>query len=565
MSANYEFDAIVIGSGISGGWAAKELTEKGMKVLMLDRGRMVEHSVDYPHEGQGPWELPYRGDTPPAVVERDYRMARYGGAAQSAVKDYFNNDRLNPIAFEESTDFRWVRPGIVGGKSIMWGRVSLRYGPQDFEANAKDGHGNDWPVRYDDIAPWYSYAESYAGIAGSKEGLPQLPDGEFQPPHPMNVAETWFKDKLETAIPGRKVIPTRAANMTEDKPEQGRSRCQNRSQCNRGCSFGAYFSTQAVTLPAARATGNLTLLSDTVVTSLEYDPKTKRVTGVRTMDANTMVPKVYRSRIVFLCASTLASVQILLNSKLEGSDKSFADTSGKLGKYVMDHVMLTVFSGNLPAGVHADLIEFGRKPQGVYIPRFRNMDNRQDADADFVRGYGAQGGAHRTPAWAQGFGAGMKEGLRKYGPWSIGFNVFAECLPYIDNTLSLHGSKVDRYGVPLAVFNVTFRENERKMMKDAAIQGERMMRAAGLVDVAASEKPHIPGDAIHEMGGACMGKDPRTSVTNGWNQLHDAPNVFVTDGAAMASTSCVNPSLTFMAFTARAADYAVKQVKAGVI
>ena len=564
MSDGYEFDAIVIGSGISGGWAAKELTEKGLKVLMLDRGRMVEHSVDYPHEGQGPWELPYRGDTPPAEVASEYRMARYGGATQTAVKDYFNNDRLNPYAFDDGPEFRWVRPGIVGGKSIMWGRVSLRYGPQDFEANGKDGHGNDWPVRYDEIAPWYSYVESYAGIAGSKEGLPHLPDGEFQPPHPMNVAELWFKDRLETAIPGRKVIPTRTANMTEDKPEQGRSRCQSRSQCNRGCSFGAYFSTQAVTLPAARATGNLTLLSDQVVTSLEYDAATKRVTGVRALDANTMQGQTYRARIVFLCASAMASVHILLNSKLEGSDRSFADSSGTLGRYIMDHSMKTLFSGNLPAGVHTDLIEYGRKPQGVYIPRFRNLDG-QDADVDFVRGYGAQGGAHRNVSQAVGFGASMKAGLRQYGPWSIGFNVFAECLPYKDNTLSLHASKVDRYGVPLALFNVTFRDNEHKMMRDAAMQGEKMMKAAGLVDVWAEEQPHVPGDAIHEMGGACMGKDPTTSVTNRWNQLNDAANVFVTDGSSMASTSCVNPSLTFMAFTARAADYAAKQVKAGVL
>jgi choline dehydrogenase-like flavoprotein len=562
--SDYEFDAIVIGSGVSGGWAAKELTEKGMKVLMLDRGRMVEHSTDYTYEGTGPWEQPFRGQTRPALVESDYYAARYGGAAQTAVKGFMNNDRLNPYAFKDGPEFRWVRPGTVGGKSLTWGRVSLRFGPQDFEANGKDGHGNDWPVRYEDIAPWYSYVESYAGISGQKEDLWQLPDGEFQPPHPMNVAETWTKERLEKAMPGRKLIHTRCSNMTEDKPEQGRSRCQSRSQCNRGCSFGAYFSTQAVTLPAARATNNLTLLADQVVTSLEYDPKTKRVTGVRTIDANSHAAHTYRSRIVFLCASAMASNQILLNSKLAGSDRSFADSSGKLGRYIMDHAMLTTFSGNLPEGTYSDLIEYGRKPTGVYIPRFRNL-NGQDADADFLRGYGCQGGGHRGVTGAVGFGASMKEGLRKYGPWSIGFNVFGECLPYIDNTLTLHPTKIDRFGVPQVLFNVTFRENERKMMADGARQGAAMMKAAGLVNVWSEEKPHIPGDAIHEMGGACMGKDPRTSVTNSWNQLHDAPNVFVTDGSAMASTSCVNPSLTFMAFTARAADQAVKLVKAGAI
>ncbi|MGN6207848.1 GMC oxidoreductase [Asticcacaulis sp.] len=562
--SDYEFDAIVIGSGVSGGWAAKELTEKGMKVLMLDRGRMVEHSADYTYEGTGPWEQPYRGQTPPALLEDDYYAARYGGAGQTAVKGFMNNDRLNPYAIKDGPEFRWVRPGIVGGKSITWGRVSLRFGPQDFEANGRDGHGNDWPIRYDDIAPWYSYVEKYAGIAGSKEGLPHLPDGEFQPPHPMNVAETWLKDRLEKAMPDRKVISIRTANMTEDKPEQGRSRCQSRSQCNRGCSFGAYFSTQAVTLPAARATNRLTLLSDQVVTSLEYDPKTKRVTGVRTIDANTQAAHTYRSRIVFLCASAMASNQILLNSKLPGSDRSFADSSGKLGRYIMDHPMLTLFSGNLPEGTHADVIEYGRKPAGIYIPRFRNLDG-QDADADFLRGYGCQGGGSRGVSSAVGFGASMKAGLRKYGLWSVGFNVFGECLPYLDNTITLHPTKVDRFGVPQALFNVTYRDNEKKMMADGVRQGRAMMEAAGLINISAEEKPHIPGDSIHEMGGACMGKDPRTSVTNAWNQLHDAPNVFVTDGAAMASTSCVNPSLTFMAFTARAADHAVKQVKAGVI
>jgi len=562
--SDYEFDAIVIGSGVSGGWAAKELTEKGMKVLMLDRGRMVEHSADYPYEGTGPWEQPYRGQTPPPLLENDYYAARYGGAGQTAVKGFMNNDRLNPYAIKDGPEFRWVRPGIVGGKSVTWGRVSLRFGPQDFEANGRDGHGNDWPIRYDDIAPWYSYVESYAGIAGSKEGLPHLPDGEFQPPHPMNVAETWLKTRLEKAMPDRKVIHIRTANMTEDKPEQGRSRCQSRSQCNRGCSFGAYFSTQAVTLPAARATNNLTLLSDQVVTSLEYDPKTKRVTGVRTIDANTQTTHTYRSRIVFLCASAMASNQILLNSKLPGSDKSFADSSGKLGRYIMDHPMLTLFSGNLPEGVHADVIEYGRKPAGIYIPRFRNLDG-QDADADFLRGYGCQGGGSRGVSSAVGFGASMKAGLRTYGLWSVGFNIFGECLPYLDNTITLHPTKVDRFGVPQALFNVTYRDNEKKMMADGVRQGRAMMEAAGLINISAEEKPHIPGDSIHEMGGACMGKDPRTSVTNAWNQLHDAPNVFVTDGSAMASTSCVNPSLTFMAFTARAADYAVKQVKAGAI
>jgi len=561
---DFDFDAIVIGSGISGGWAAKELTEKGLKVLMLDRGRMVEHRKDYITEGKGPWQLAYRGNLPPAEVDRDYIMAKWGGAGLTQQTHYYNNDRLNPIDFENSKPFRWVRPAQVGGKSLIWGRVALRWSKIDFEANKRDGHGSPWPISYDEIAPWYSYVEEYAGVAGSKENLPELPDGEFQPPFPMNAAELWVKERLEKAMPGRKLISTRTANLTQDKPEQGRVRCQDRAMCARGCSFGAYFSTQSSTLPAARKTGRLTLLSDQVVTNLEYDPKSKRVTGVRVVDANSQQARVWRSRIVFVCASAMASTQILLNSRMPGSDRSFADSSGLLGHYIMDHVFRTNFWGTVPDPALDPYITYGRRPNGVYIPRFRNL-NGQDADADFVRGYGMQGGAGRGPAGAGGFGQKMKEAMRGYGPWQIRFTAFAECLPYKDNTLSLNPNKLDRYGVPLAVFNVTFRDNEMKMMRDAALQGEAMMRAAGLAGVGSGNEEHVPGDAIHEMGGACMGEDPKSSVVNRWSQVHDAHNVFVTDGAQMASTSCVNPSMTFMALTARAADHAVKLVKAGAI
>ncbi len=558
-----DFDAIVIGSGISGGWAAKELTEKGLRVLMLDRGRMVEHRKDYPTEGKGPWDLAWRGTLPPADVDRDYFMAKWGGAASTAQTHFYNNDRLNPFDYDASKPFRWVRPNQVGGKSLIWGRVSLRWSQLNFESNKADGHGSPWPIGYDDIAPWYSYVESYAGIAGGKEGLPQLPDGEFQPPHPMNVAELWVKERLEKAMPGRKLIHTRTANMTEDKPEQGRFRCQERNQCARGCSFGAYFSTQAVTLPAARKTGKLTLLSDHLVTSLDYDARRKRVTGVRVIDVNTQEARTYTARIVFLCASAMSSVHILLNSRGRDNERSVFDSSGLLGKYIMDHSMRTTVWGTVPDGALDPLIAYGRRPSGVYIPRFRNLDG-QDADADFVRGYGFQGAASRPDAQPVGFGKAMKEGMRGYGPWQVGFNAFAECLPYKDNTLTL-GSKTDRFGMPLLVFDVTFRDNEAKMMNDAQHQGEAMMRAAGLVNVGSHQDEHVPGDAIHEMGGACMGMDPRASVVNRWSQAHDAANLFITDGAAMASTNCVNPSLTYMALTARAADHAVKLVKANAV
>lgn len=562
QAGTYDFDAIVIGSGISGGWAAKELTEKGLKVLMLDRGRMVEHG-DYPYDGKGSWEMPYRGRVPKELVASDYFQSRFGGADGSDRVQYFNNDRLNPYAYEDSKAYRWVRPAIFGGKSITWGRVSLRWNAVDFEANKKDGNGNDWPVRYEDIAPWYSYVEKWAGIAGNKDGLEELPDGEFQPPHPMNIAEEWVKPRFEAANPGRKLIHIRNANMTEDKPEQGRTRCQNRSQCSRGCSFGAYFSTQASTLPAAMATGNLTVMPDSVVTSLEYDEKKKRVTGVRVIDANTKVGKVYRSRIVFVCASSNSSVHLLLNSRAEGRSDSFANRSGTLGRYVMDHIFRVSVGGMVPG--FDDTIEYGRRPGGIYVPRFRNLGRAGEEEVGYLRGFGYQGGAGRGPADPGGFGADMKDGMRKYGPWMFGMTAFGECLPYKDNTLTLHPTKVDRYGVPQLIFNVTFRENEHKMMADALETGKKMLTAAGLKNVYGNQDVHVPGDAIHEMGGARMGNDPNDSVVNKWSQLHDAPNVFVTDGAQMASTSCVNPSLTFMAFTARAADYAAKQFKAGVI
>jgi len=554
------FDAIVIGSGVSGGWAAKELTEKGLRVLMLDRGIMVEHGEDYDYDGKPAYEIPARDMMPKALVDSDYFIAKHGYVSPSSQK-FYNNDRLNPYAYGEGEKFYWIRPGAVGGKSLIWGRWSFRWSPEDFEANKRENVGIDWPIRYDDLAPWYDYVEKYVGVSGSRENLPQLPDSRFQPPIPMNVAEKWLKERLEATSPGRKLIHTRLSNMTEDKPDQGRSRCQFRSQCARGCSFGAYFSTQAVTLPAARATGRLTLRADAVVTNLEYDPATRRVTGVRVVDAKTRQAEVIPARLVFLCASAMASTQILMNSRVPGTGKSHFDTSGTLGRYVMDLIFRVGVSGEIPG--MTEYVEYGRRPGAVYIPRFRNVGGEEGVG--FRRGYGYQGGAYRSPAPPQGFGAAMKHGMRQYGPWQFGMGAFGECLPYEDNRVSLHPDKVDRFGVPLMRFDVTFRENELRMMRDARTEGEKMLRAAGLLNVKSSESEHVPGDAIHEMGGARMGADPRQSVLNKWSQAHDAANLFVTDGAQMASVSCVNPSLTFMALTARAADHAVKQLKAGAI
>ena len=559
MAATDKFDAIVIGSGVSGGWAAKELTEKGLRVLMLDRGVMVEHG-DYDHEGKPTHEIPSRDIMPKKLLESDYFVSREGWISPSRQK-YYNNDRLNPYALEDGDEFHWIRPAAVGGKSLIWGRWSFRWSPDDFAANKREGIGGEWPIGYDDLAPWYDYVEDYAGVSGSRENLPYLPDSKFQPPMPMNAAEKWLKQRLEAEFPGRKLIHTRLSNMTEDKPEQGRTKCQFRNQCHRGCSFGAYFSTQAVTLPAAQKTGRLTLRANAVVSNLEYDPKSKRVTGVRVVDAETKRAEVIPARIVFLCASAMASNQILLNSRPKGSGKSYFDTSGTLGRYVMDHIFRVGVNGDVPG--LTEYTEYGRRPGGVYIPRFRNNDSNEDVG--FKRGYGYQGGAGRGPNGPVGFGAAMKHGMREFGPWKFGMTAFGECLPYEDNRVSLHPTKVDRFGIPQMLFNVTFRDNELKMMADARQQGEAMLTKAGLLNVHSWQGKHTPGDAIHEMGGARMGADPRKSVVNQWSQAHDAPNLFVTDGAQMASASCVNPSLTFMAFTARAADRAVKEMKAGRI
>jgi choline dehydrogenase-like flavoprotein len=560
MATTDRFDAIVIGSGISGGWAAKELTEKGLRVLMLDRGHMVEHGEGYTYDGKPAYEVPARNIMPDGLKESDYFIAQHGYVAPSN-QAFYNNDRLNPYDYEGGSKFYWIRPAAVGGKSLIWGRWSFRWSAADFEANKREGIGGEWPIGYDDLVPWYSYVEKYIGVSGSRENLDYLPDSEFQPPMPMNIAEEWMKGRLETAFPGRKMINARLSNLTEDKPEQNRSKCQVRNQCGNGCSFGAYFSTQAVTLPAARATGRLELRSDAVVTNLEYDPATKKVTGVRFIDAKTGQAEVVRARVVFLNASTLGSVQILMNSRAEGSERSHFDTSGTLGRYVMDHIFRVGVKGDIPG--MEEFIEYGRRPGAIYVPRFRN--NGKDEDLGFRRGYGYQGGAYREPSKPVGFGASMKEGLRRYGGWKFQMGAFGECLPYEDNRVSLNPDKADRFGLPLMRFDVTFRDNELRMMADAREQGEKMLRAAGLKNVESKVKEHVPGDAIHEMGGARMGHDPRASVLNKWSQAHDASNLFVTDGAQMASISCVNPSLTFMALTARAVDHAVKGLKAGTI
>ena len=547
-----EFDAIVIGSGATGGWAARELCEAGLDTLMLDRGRMVEHRQDYPTEGLGDFELPYRNRWAPGLQQQYSR--NYAAGPDNYM--FYATDDEHPYVYDENKPFDWVRPAAVGGKSLVWGRQSYRWSRQDFEANRADGHGIDWPIRYDDVEPWYSYVEKTVGISGEALGLEQLPDSEFQPPMPLNIAEQRLRDVLAREFDGRVLTIGRVANLTQDMPEQGRTRCQFRGRCHRGCSYGAYFSTQAVTLPMARATGNLTLQDSSVVESLEYDAAEQRVTGVRVVDARTRERSVYRARIVFLCASCIPTTQILLNSKSEAMPNGLGNNHDVLGRYIIDHIFSVGASGTLH-GQFEEYVLYGRRPNGIYVPRFRNLPG-EEPTLDFVRGYGYQGGAGRSlPLDSGGFGADLKQRLRVPGPWRASLYGFGEVLPYRDNRMRLSETAVDRFGIPQMQFDVQWRENEARMMADIAEQAVAMLEAAGATDIRQDVVPGAPGSGIHEMGGACMGEDPTQSVVNRWNQLHVAPNVFVTDGAAMSSGSCVNPTLTFMAMTARAADHAI--------
>ena len=559
-----QFDAIVVGSGVSGGWAAKELTEKGLKVLMLDRGRMVEHGKDYKGEHTPPWEVPFGGKPLRELYEEEYPVQSTQYAFSEKTRHFYNNDKQNPY-IDQGEDFVWYRAGVVGGKSLLWGRQVYRWSDLDFEANKKDGHGVDWPIRYQDIAPWYSHVEKFIGVSGQAENLPHLPDGEFLPPLQMNVMEKAVKARLEQNYDDRILTMGRVAVLTQ--PHNGRAACHYCGPCHQGCTAGAYFSTQSSTLPAARATGNLTLISDAVVEGVDYDPETKRASGVRVIDANTMERTTYTSKLVFLCASTIGSTQILMNSRSEHFPNGLANRSGALGHYLMDHTYRAGAQGFFP-GEFEDKVVYGNRPSGIYIPRFRNVNDNDDVD--FVRGYNYQGSATRMGGIGNavntpGFGADYKHSLRKPGPWRMRISGFGECLPDKNNRMELIESKKDRFGIPQIKFHFSWGENEMKIRRDLVEQGVEMLKRAGAVNVVGFDQNAKGGMCIHEMGTARMGHDPETSVLNRWNQAHDVPNLFVTDGASMTSTSCVNPSLTFMALTARAVDYAVKQLKAGNI
>lgn len=560
------FDAIVIGSGMSGGIAAKELCERGLKTLVLERGRKLEHGTSYTDWMQ-PWDLPNAGMIPEEELARDYPVQSQCYAVSTATKQYWVKDSEHPYTTPENKPFSWIRGNHLGGRSLMWGRQSYRMSPQDFEANAKDGHGSDWPIRYEDLAPWYDHIERFIGVAGSREGLEQLPDGEFLPPFALNDAELLFKKAVEDKFPGRKVIPGRVANLSKAQPhheELGRTSCQNRSLCERGCSYGAYHSSLSSSLPAAERTGNLTIITDAIVHSIVYDPKTGKATGVRVIDSNTGAGQTYEAKVIFSCASSIGTAQILLNSKSEAMPDGLANTSGMVGRNLMDHLYALTVAGIMPKG--PDTYYHGRRPTGLYIPRFRNVTE----EGEFLRGYGYQGAASRM-GWRSaalgraGLGAELKERTRKLGPWMVYISGFGEMLPNPENRVTLNEHKRDKWGMPTIHIECSHGENERKMAKQIITDGKAMVEAVGGIVVNTMTEPGTPGLGIHEMGTACMGKDPKTSVLNKYNQAHDVPNLFVTDGAAMASGGCQNPSLTYMALSARAADTAAKFLKEGVL
>lgn len=551
------YDAIVIGSGISGGWAAKELCEKGLKTLVLERGRIVEHVVDYPTMTYDPWEQELRGSLTPEDKKIHSAGLRAGFVGENN-KHFYANDEENP--YTEVKPFLWIRAHQMGGRSLLWGKQCYRWSDLDFAANAKDGHGVDWPIRYKDIESWYTYVEKYAGISGEALGLPHLPDSHFLPPMELNCVEKHVKSRIEKEFSGRNMIIGRVAHLTE--PLNGRGKCQFRNRCDRGCPYGAYFSSNAVTLPAANATGNLTIRPFSIVQELIYDEEKGKATGVRIIDAETNEVIEYHAKIIFCNASTLSSTQILMNSTSNRFPNGLGNDSGELGHNLMDHTYRVGAMGVVDG--FDDQYYKGRRPNGIYIPRYVNLDENTKSDK-FVRGYGFQGGGGRGN-WGAGaneeeFGGDFKDRMMKPGAWEFFITGFAECLPNHENKVSLNKDKLDKWGQPTLAIDAEWGANELAINQQIRIDAKEMLERAGLKNVVDFDNKHEMGYGIHEMGTARMGRDPKTSVLNGNNQVHACKNVFVTDGACMTSSSCVNPSLTYMALTARAADFAVSELK----
>lgn len=550
------FDAIVVGSGITGGWAAKELTERGLRVLVLEAGRDISPARDYV-EHVPPWQMPYRGKGDRKALHLDQPIQSECYACDEYSSKFFVSDRDNPYSTTEGKPFKWIRGRQVGGRSITWGKQVYRWSDLDFGANARDGHGVDWPIRYKDIAPWYDYVERFIGICGHAEGLSQLPDGQFLPAMPLNCAEEKVRDAIAAKWGRARVLTNgRAAIITQD--HGGRAACHYCGPCERGCITGSYFSSLSATLPAAAATGRMTLRPNSVVESVLYDATRGRARGVQVIDALTGESSEYEGRVVFLCASALESARLLLNSRTERWPDGLANGSGEVGHNLMDHCYGAGANGTIPG--NEDRLPFGRRPNGIYVARFRNVTDRHP---DFVRGYGFQGSAGRE-GWGRnvrGIGADLKrELIEERGPWRMWLGGWGECLPRHENFVALDPDLKDRWGVPALKIECTFGPNERAILADAQLTASEMLEAAGATDISTFDDKLAPGFCIHEMGTARMGRDPKTSVLNGWNQSHEVKNLFITDGACMASSANQNPSITYMALTARACDYAVRQL-----
>lgn len=558
------YDAIIIGSGISGGWAAKEFCERGYKTLMIERGRVVEHRKDYIGENTPMWKQERRGKVENILVDQQYNIQKQCYAFGNTTKHFFGNDRDMPYTTKKGTEFTWIRANQLGGKSLLWHRQCYRWGEYDFNANKTDGYGNDWPIRSKDIEKWYSHVEVHAGISGSKENLPNLPDSEFLPPFEMTSPEKMLQAKFAQLYPERPLIMGRTAHLTKPTElhiSQGRVKCQTRNECHAGCSYGAYFSTQSSTLPSAAATGNLHIAPNSVVHSLIYDEVTNRVKGVRVIDNDNLSEREYFAKVVFVCASTFGSTQILMNSTSKKFPKGIANSSGVLGHYLMDHNYNSVATGDIDG--FEDEYYSGRRPTGLIMPNFYY---KPDAKRGFLRGYALGGSAYRE-GWQEqqhqdGLGIEYKNKLKQAGKWRFGLWAQGEMLPQFQNQMYLHPTLKDKWGIPQIEFDVKFSENETAMMEDATEQSIKMLNAVGLKNVSGHATQGPPGLAIHELGTARMGRDPKTSILNGFNQSHDIPNLFVTDGASFCSSAVQNPSLTFMALTARAVDYAAKELAA---
>lgn len=553
-----QYDAIVVGSGISGGWAAKELTQKGLKTIMLERGKDVKHIIDYKSANKNPWDFPHRGKRTQQMI-KEYPVLQRDYPLNELTLDWWANEQDCP--YVEVKRFDWYRAYIVGGRSLLWGRHCYRLTDIDFEANLKEGIATDWPIRYKELDAWYTYVEKFAGIQGKNEKWPSFPNGSLLPEMPLNCVEKDVADRLNKFFKGKRIITNgRTANLS--RPHQGRNACQYRDKCSLGCPYGAYFSTQSSTLPAAVETGNLTLRPFSIVTKILYDKDTQKAIGVEVLDAETNQTVEYKAKLVFLCASTLNSTWILMNSATDIWPDGLGSSSGELGHNLMDHHFRCGASGE--AEGFEDKYYYGRKPAGIYIPRFRNLygDKR-----DYSRGFGYQGNASRQN-WQRnvaelGIGISLKEALTEPGVWTMGIGAFGEILPYHENKISLDKNKKDKWGLPVLAVDAEIKDNEKKMRIDMINDAAEMLETAGLKNVATFDNGYGYGQAIHEMGTARMGRDPKTSVLNSHNQVWECKNVFVTDGAAMTSASSVNPSLTYMALTARAVDFAVNELKKG--